>query len=191
MNRIQTHAKWMGLALLVSAIVATPAFARPASTFYTPQQLKAMSANWEAKGRLLGSPDAATFYTREQLKAMSANWEAKGRLLGSPDAATFYTREQLRAMSAGWAAKGRLLGSPDAASFYTPQQLQALSRNWAARARLLGSVEPATQVRGDGFDWGDFGIGAAVMLGLVLLGAGTAAAAHYGRRGSMRARPVS
>jgi hypothetical protein len=29
------------------------------------------------------------------------------------------------------------------------------------------------------------------MLGLVLLGAGTAAAAHYGRRGSMRARPVS
>src|SRR5918994_1994252 len=163
MNRIQTQAKWMGLALLASVIVAAPAFARPASTFYTPQQLKAMSANWEAKGRLLGSPDAATFYTPQQLKAMSANWEAKGRLLGSPDAA----------------------------SFYTPQQLQALSRNWAAKARLLGSVEPATQVRGDGFDWGDFGIGAAVMLGLVLLGAGTAAAAHYGRRGSMRARPVS
>ena len=107
MNRIQTHATWMGLELLASAVVAAPAFARPASTFYTPQQLKAMSANW------------------------------------------------------------------------------------AAKARLLGGVEPATQVRGDRFDWGDFGIGAAAMLGLVLLGAGTAAAAHYGRRGGMRARSVS
>jgi hypothetical protein len=135
MNRIQTHANLIGLALLASAVVAAPAFARPASSFYTPQQLKAMSANW--------------------------------------------------------AAKGRLLGNPDAASFYTPQQLQALSRNWAAKARLLGRVEPATQVRGDRFDWGDFGIGAAAMLGLVLLGVGTAAAAHFGRRGGMRARPVS
>jgi hypothetical protein len=135
MNRIQTHANLIGLALLASAVVAAPAFARPASSFYTPQQLKAMSANWAAKGRLLGSPDAATFYTREQLRT--------------------------------------------------------LSRNWAAKARLLRSVEPATQVRGDRFDWGDFGIGAAAMLGLVLLGAGTAAAAHYGRRGGMRARPVS
>jgi hypothetical protein len=94
-------------------------------------------------------------------------------------------------MSANWAAKGRLLGSPDAATFYTREQLRTLSRNWAAKARLLRSVEPATQVRGDRFDWGDFGIGAAAMLGLVLLGAGTAAAAHYGRRGGMRARPVS
>jgi hypothetical protein len=168
MNRIQTHLNLMGLALLVSAIVAAPAFARSASTFYTPQQLTAMSASWAAKGRLLGSPDAETFYTREQLKAMSASWAAKGRLLGSPDAETFYTREQLKAMSANWAAKGR----------------------WAAKARLLGGVEPATQVRGDRFDWGDFGIGAAATLGLVLLGAGTAAAAHYGRRGGMRARSV-
>jgi hypothetical protein len=191
MNRIHTFANWMGLALLASAVLAAPAFARPASTFYTPQQLKAMSANWAAKGRLLGSPDAASFYTPQQLKAMSANWAAKGRLLGSPDAASFYTPQQLKAMSANWAAKGRLLGSPDAASFYTPQQLQALSRNWAAKARLLGGVEPAAQVRGDRFDWGDFGIGAAAMLGLVLLGVGTAAAAHYGRRGGMRARPVS
>jgi hypothetical protein len=66
---------------------------RPAASFYTPQQLKAMSDNWAAKGRLLGSPDAASFYTREQLQAMSANWAAKGRLLGNTD----------------WAAIGRLL----------------------------------------------------------------------------------
>jgi hypothetical protein len=80
-----------GLAL-VAAIMAA-AFAgsalaaddRPAASFYTPQALKAMSANWAAKGRLLGSPDAASFYTREQLQAMSSNWAAKGRLLGNTD----------------------------------------------------------------------------------------------------------
>jgi hypothetical protein len=42
-----------------------------------------------------------------------------------------------------------------------------------------------------GFDWGDFGIGAGVMLGLALLLGGTAAAAHYGRRGSVQPRTVS
>jgi hypothetical protein len=69
------------------AVLAGSAFAadRPAASFYTPQQLKAMSTNWAAKGRLLGSPDATTFYTREQLQAMSANWAAKGRLLGNTD----------------------------------------------------------------------------------------------------------
>ena len=59
-----------------------------------------MSANWAAKGRLLGSPDAASFYTRDQLQAMSANWAAKGRLLGNAD----------------WAAKARQLGESSPAS---------------------------------------------------------------------------
>lgn len=73
----------------VSAVVlALPAVAdtgRPAASFYTPQQLEAMSSSWAAKGRLLGSPDAASFYTREQLQAMSSSWAAKGRLLGDTD----------------------------------------------------------------------------------------------------------
>jgi hypothetical protein len=188
MNRIQTHVKWMGLALLASAVVAAPAFARPASSYYTPQQLEAMSANWAAKGRLLGSPDAASFYTRDQLQAISQNWAAKGRLLGG-DAASHYTPQQLEALSSNWAAKGRLLGSPDAATFYTPQQLQALSANWAAKGRLLGTT--TSTVTADGFDWSDFGLGAGAMLGLVLLAGGLAAGAHFGRKSGMRARPVS
>ena len=35
---------------------------------------------------------------------------------------------------------------------------------------------------GNGFDWGDFGIGAAAMLGLVLLSGGLLAGAYFGRK---------
>ena len=88
------------------AVLAGSALAadRPAASFYTPQQLEAMSANWAAKGRLLGSPDAASFYTRDQLQAMSANWAAKGRLLGNTD----------------WAAKASQVGEPSPASVGSP-----------------------------------------------------------------------
>ena len=102
MNRIPTTVRWMGLALLASAIVAAPTFAgRPAASYYTPAQLEAMSSNWAAKGRLLGSPDAATFYTREQLQAMSSNWAAKGRLLGDKDWTTTVAAESLPAAGGG------------------------------------------------------------------------------------------
>ena len=72
----------MAMAFAGSALAAED---RPAASFYTPAQLQAMSANWAAKGRLLGNPDAASFYTPQQLQAMSANWAAKGRLLGDTD----------------------------------------------------------------------------------------------------------
>lgn len=146
-----------------------------------------------AGSALAAKNPAASFYTPQQLEAMSANWAAKGRLLGSPDAVTFYTRDQLQAMSANWAAKGRLLGSPDAASFYTPQQLQAMSANWAAKGRLLGSYSPQTTppvVTSSTFAWPEFGIGAGAMLGVVLLLGGVASATRYSRR-TVRVRPAA
>jgi hypothetical protein len=88
-----------GLALIAATMAAVFAGSalgaedRPAASFYTPQQLEAMSSNWAAKGRLLGSPDAASFYTREQLQAMSSNWAAKGRLLGNTNWAAKVLRE--------------------------------------------------------------------------------------------------
>jgi hypothetical protein len=164
MNTIRIRAIFLGVAVLASAIVAAPAVARPASSFYTPDALQAMSANWAAKGRLIGSRDAASFYTREQLDALSTNWAAKGRLVGSPDAASFYTSEQLQALGRAWAAKGSLFGV---------------------------SPAPPPATGSGGFDWSDFGIGAGAMLGLVLLLAGLGAAAHYSRRGGIRARPIS
>src|SRR5262245_48570397 len=84
------------MAALVTALFTGSALAqdRPASSFYTPQQLEAMSSSWAAKGRLLGNVPAA-------------DWAARAHQVGNRDAASFYTRDQLRAMSSNWAAKGR------------------------------------------------------------------------------------
>ncbi len=102
-----------------------------------------------------------------------------------------------------------------AASYYTKQQLQAMSQSWAARAALssisnveaaLGSLPvdtrnallarlgqtPAVTSSPSSFGWRDFGIGAAGMLGLVLLAGGACLAVRYGRRSTSVAahRPV-
>jgi hypothetical protein len=87
-TQIKRHVTAVVLGLAASAIMVAPALARPAASFYTPQQLKAMSANWAAKERLLGDRPAASFYTPQQLEAMSSNWAAKGRLLGGRRAAS-------------------------------------------------------------------------------------------------------
>lgn len=77
-----------------------------------------------------------------------------------------------------------------------PQALAALVARSAAlnRQSRLGTSQPTTVVEeptgsGNGFDWGDFGIGAAAMLGLVVLGAGLLAGTYFGRRAG--ARPVT
>ena len=78
-----------------------------------------------------------------------------------------------------------------------PQALAALVARSAAlnrQSRLDRTSRPTTVVEqptgsGNGFDWGDFGIGAAAMLGLVVLGAGLLAGTYFGRRAG--ARPVT
>jgi hypothetical protein len=192
MSGIRTRAKWFGVAVLGSAMLAAPAFAGPAASSYTPQALEAMSASWAAKGQLIGNPDAASFYTADQLEAMSTTWAAKGSLLGSRDSVSFYTPQQLQALSGNWAAKGSLVGSPDAASFYTPQQLQAMSGNWASKGSVVGASPASPSVSDDsGFQLIEFGIGASAMLGIVLLLGGLAVVVHHGRRGGVRAGTVS
>ena len=115
-----------------------------------------------------------------------------GSALGAVDrpAASFYTPQQLEAISQSWAARGGVFVDRPAASFYTPQQLEAISQSWAARG---GVFDPGTTttIGRDGFDWRDFGIGAGAMLGLVLLGAGLAAAVYFGRHHGARPRPAS
>jgi hypothetical protein len=79
-----------------------------------------------------------------------------------------------------------------------PQELVALvSRSAAINHRYrvaapTGSAQPTSVVDGgspagsaaSAFDWSDFGIGAAAMLGLLLLGGGLVAGSRYGRRAS-------
>jgi hypothetical protein len=104
------------------------------------------------------------------------------------------------AASATWAAKAKVLdanGRPQFDQLPPLSAIDAASATWAAKAKVLDAngrpvsgvtVSPASG--SDGFDWGDFGIGAAAMLGLVLLG-GIAAAVHYSRRAGVRPRTVS
>jgi len=81
----------------------------------------------------------------------------------------------------------------------TPQALAALvTRSEALNRRYgLGRRSQPTAVveqptgSGNGFNWGDFGIGAAAMLGLVLLSEGLLAGAYFGRKIGTRPRPVS
>jgi hypothetical protein len=132
------------------------------------------------EGRLAGSqePDGVPFFY--------ANERAT---LADRPASSYYTPQVLQRMSDSWAARGGVLTNVPASSYLLPQQIEAMSQGWAARGGLLpASAKVATG--GDGFDWGDFGIGAAAMLGLVLLGGGLVAGAHYIRR-DVRAQPAA
>ena len=58
--------------------------------------------------------------------------------------------------------------------------------------RFVSTAQTVAAAASTGFHWGDFGIGAGAMLGLVLLAGGIAARLHYGRsRSSVRPRHAS
>ena len=56
-------------AIGLAALLAGPALAidRPAASFYTPQQLEAISQSWAARGGVFVNRPAASFYTPQQL----------------------------------------------------------------------------------------------------------------------------
>ena len=80
-----------------------------------------------------------------------------------------------------------------------PQEFAALvARSEALNRRYgLGRTGQPTKVveqptgSGNGFDWGDFGIGAAAMLGLVLLSGGLLAGAYFWRKIGVRPSSAS
>jgi hypothetical protein len=144
------------------------------------------------------------------IDAASARWAAKAKVLdanGRPQFDQLPPLSAIDADSARWAAKAKVLdanGRPQFDQLPPLSAIDAASATWAAKAKVLDvngrpvsgvTVSPASVTvspasGGDGFDWGDFGIGAAAMLGLVLLG-GIAAAVHYSRRAGVRPRTVS
>jgi len=111
-----------------------------------------------------GSRPAASFYTKQQLQAMSERYSAR------EPASAFYTKQQLQAMSDRYAAKA-------AYDALTPDQKQALSNAWKQEARAISTSQQSS----GGFGWDDFGIGAAAMLGIVLLASGLAVAVRHSK----------
>ena len=72
----------------------------------------------------------------------------------------------------------------------TRAELRALDIRGRGLNDLVVST-PVVHTSGTGgFDWGDFGIGAGAMLGLVMLAGGIAAGLHYSRR-TVRPRTIS
>jgi hypothetical protein len=132
--------------------------------------------------------------TRAQLRALEIRGQAMNRLCDDPT----LTADAYRA----------LCGKPASSKQQVVAQLRALeirgqamnhlcdgSRKLSAEAFEalcgVGAAPTVQAVASTGFDWGDFGIGAGAMLGLVLLTGGTVAGLHYGRKSSVRPRTVS
>ena len=80
-------------------------------------------------------------------------------------------------------------GTEGASSQPTRAELRALQ----IRGEAMDAVTavPVTVASSTGFNWSDFSIGAASMFGLVLLAGGIAAAARFGRKGSVRPSEAS
>ncbi len=85
------------------------------------------------------------------------------------------------------------------ASGMAPQAFAALVTRSEALDRRYGLDRPSQPTwvvgrptdSGNGLDWGDFGIGAAAMLGLVLLSGGLLAGTYFGRKIGVPPRSVS
>jgi hypothetical protein len=163
---LHTSIRFTGLTLaaaLLVAVVAGPAFARTGAT--PNSAIDAASANWAAKAVLL-------------------NAYGQPRVVPSP------LSSAVRESGASWAAKAKLLnayGQPKVVPSPSSGAIDAASANWAAKAKLLNAygqpfVRSVPNTTGGGLDWGDFGMGAAAMLGLLMLGSGVIAGAYYSRK---------
>jgi hypothetical protein len=110
-----------------------------------------------------------------------AEFRAVVELLG-PDVTTTMTPQEVRAMVARGKELNRLYGN--AWTKLSPSQFRALL---ASGQMLNEAYEAGGAAPRDGFDWGDAGIGVAVVFGTVLIGAAGAVAI---RRRAGRAQPA-
>jgi hypothetical protein len=136
---------------------------------------------------LAASAQAATSapagMTESEYRALMIRSEALNDLHGNA-----VTRLSPQEFTGLYQAGGNRMAPEELAALVT--RSEALNR----RSQLDRTSRPTTVVEqptgsGSGFDWGDFGIGAAAMLGLVLLGGGLLAGTYLGRRTG--ARPVT
>jgi hypothetical protein len=120
----------------------------------------------------------------QDIRTQGHNWAAKALLLDVNGGILRRGAQDIRARGRYWPTKGTSLdsnGSVLRTSLPSAQDIRTQGVNWAAKGRLLdanGGLLKDTQVGGSenaGFHWNEFGIGAGVMLALLLL-VGVAAA---------------
>jgi hypothetical protein len=131
----------------------------------------AVPASSAMADQVVQSPDARDAAEHRGLYEVDRAQQSLSRNYGSPDAADAANHRGLYELSRGPYALDREYGSPDAAD----------------AARDLPAVRipaPTVEVRepSGGFDWGDAGIGAAGMLALLSLAAGSALLVSTRRR---------
>jgi hypothetical protein len=136
----------------------------------TPAELKALEIRGQALNQQCDNPTLSR--------------EAFLELCGKAGAQNQPTRAELKALEIRGQALNHLCDGRNIASTVGYRAF------CGERARVATFAAHEARIS-SGFHWGDFGIGAGAMLGLVLLLAGIATAVHYSRRGSVQARTVS
>jgi hypothetical protein len=177
----------------IVAVLAMTLFAAPLAEAAdpSPAELKALEIRGQALNQLCrdsaltgvayttlcGTTGASSRPTASELRALEIRGQAMNQLCGD---STLVGR-----------AYTRLCGTTGGSSNRpTEAELQALEIRGQAMNQLAADKAPQI-AKSSGFDWSDFGIGAGAMLGFVLLAGGIAAGVHYGRKSSVRPRPVS
>ncbi len=151
-------------ALVVSAIAMPTALAASPS----PALLQGLETRGQALDNLCGS-----------VTLTGPRYEA---VCGTEGVRASMTSSELRAQEVRGQGMDRLCGEGNGLS---SDAFTALCTSGGlATGRLTQVIRPA------GFQWADFGIGAAAMFGLALLAGGLVAGAHYGRQSGVRSRPA-
>ena len=156
------------LATAVAAAVAVGPVALAGNP--TPAELRALEIRGQALNQQCDNPTLSR--------------EAFLVLCGKAGAQNQPTRAELKALELRGQALNHLCDGRNVASAVGYRAVCGES------ARVVTLAAPEAPIS-SGFHWGDFGIGAGAMLGLVLLLGGVATAVHYSRRRSVQPRTVS
>jgi hypothetical protein len=157
----------------------------------TTGRIGAVLATIGAMAVLAGSAQGATsrplLMSKAEYRALMIRSEALNNLYGN--AVTRLSPRQFRSL---YTAGGYRLAPQEFIALIA--RSEALNRRYGLgkpTAPTSSTVQQPARVVANGFDWGDFGIGAAAMLGLVLLGGGLLVGAYYGRKIGVRSRTLS
>ncbi len=152
------------VAALVVAVIAVP-MAEAGNP--TPAELRALEIRGQAMNHLCGDSTLTGVAYRA--------------LCGKAGAGNRPTPSELRALEIRGRAMNHLCDS---------NRILSIAASESLCGERLAAGHATRVAEASGFDWGDFGIGAGAMLGLVLLVGGIGTGLRYNRRSNVRMRPA-